>query len=128
MNFFHLLLLTNRLYTVNMEHQIAPAIIVPDRSFLIGALRGINAGRRVEAPEPEMMQPLKDNREIQEDEIHLGYFLELECCQCGYTYVFNSSDELPNTSLHCTGKDCKNILILYGVTNPAHWRIGKIKL
>lgn len=106
--------------------EVSPCIIVPDRSFLIGAIYGLNAARRRLEENP---QPLIGKEEINEDieqSIYTGSWLELHCAKCGAFYPINDPNELPITNLICSMKNCDNHLIVYGIGDPKLWRIGEI--
>lgn len=107
--------------------QVAPNIIVPDKSFLIGAIYGFNAARKRLEQNP---QPLFSNSESVQDaspnDFYLGSWLEVTCAKCGCLYTFDSPNELPNDIMKCTNKECDNYIIIYGIAEPQMWRIGQI--
>jgi len=105
---------------------IYPSIVVPDRSFLIGAIYGFNAARKRLEENP---QPLLGKEEIDDEEpkgIYLGNWLELTCGKCGALYTITEPNELPNSNLICNLKECGNHLIIYGILEPKLWRIGDV--
>ena len=107
-----------------------PVVVVPSRDFLVGALFGFIAARnRLE----ENVQPLVSDqesntlREVKNEDFSLGSWFEITCNKCDMFYVFNEPNELPLETMKCTNKDCDNVLIVYGISDPRHWRIGQMK-
>jgi hypothetical protein len=105
--------------------KISPCIVALDKSFLVGAIYGLNAARKRLEENP---LPLIGKEEINEDEeqpLYLGHWLELTCAKCGCLYPFSNPNEIPITNLICR---CGNHIIVYGVGDPKMWRIGEIIL
>ena len=110
-----------------MEREINPAVIVPNRDFLVGVLYGFNAARKRFEND---IKPLYSKNGIMKDaeneDFYLGYWLEITCGKCGTLYTFDNPNELPIESLKCSNKECDNILILYNINKSECWRIGNI--
>jgi len=107
---------------------ITPSIIVPDKNFLIGAVYGMNAARRMleENPQPIVPQEINEFGE-QQDGLYLGHWLELTCGKCGALYTFDDPNLLPEENLKCTIEGCDNHVIVYGIGDPRIWMIGQVK-
>ena len=109
-----------------MTEKISPSIIIPNKAFLVGALYGFNAARKRLEQNP---QPVFGTEELDEESpqcLYLGNWLELTCAKCGALYTFTGPNELPESNLICTIKDCGNHIIFYGVADPVMWHIGEI--
>ena len=111
------------------QKEFIPSIIIPYKSFLIGAIYGFNAARRRLEENPQPIAP-KETNEIGEKQegLYLGHWLELTCGKCGALYTFDDPNLLPEQSMKCTMNDCDNYIIVYGIGDPNLWMIGEIKL
>lgn len=110
------------------QFEVQPSIIVPDRSFLVGSVYGLNAGRRLQS---EHIEPIVGDKEVTDEEcegLYMGHWLELTCGKCGALYTFNNANELPPENLVCTMKGCGNHIIVYGIGDPRFWVLGQIPL
>lgn len=109
---------------------ISPSIVAPSRPFLIGAVLGYNAARKktVAKPAPMISSDKEPAREVKNEDLYIGGWLEVKCAFCGNLYSFSHPNEVPEKTLQCNNEDCNNILILYGVEDHKKWKIGGIKL
>lgn len=108
------------------ELEVSPCVVVPSRSFLVGALYGMNAARKRLEDNP---QALVGNEEITgdiDDKLYLGHWLELHCGKCGALYTFDDANHIPATNLICSLRNCGNHIIVYGISDPKVWRIGEM--
>jgi len=113
------------------DREVMPTIIVPDRSFLVGSIHGLNAGRRLEKGndiQPIVTETQGNNANEIKHVPYMGYFLHCTCSKCGYMFAWDDPNDIPEESLECGNDECDNIVILYGVGNSNLWRIGTIKL
>lgn len=111
------------------EREVNPSIIVPDRSFLIGAIHGMNAGRRLSTTDGVITPIITGSSRDEVRHVpYIGHYLQCSCLECGYFNAWDDPNQIPEESLECGNDTCNNIVILYGVPDSNFWRIGSIKL
>jgi len=107
------------------EKVVTPTVMVPNRTFLVGALYGFNAGRKTS--NDGEITPYAGDHEATNDDFYLGSWFEVSCIKCGRHYTFDNPNEIPEDNLICDTDDCDNHIIFYGVYESDRWKIGQIK-
>ena len=95
-----------------------PAVVAPNKIFLIGAISGYNTAARI--------YNKNYSCSANPPKTYMGHWLHLECEKCGGFYAYDNPNDLPQDNLIC--ETCGNVIIQYGVLEVNEWKIGPIEI